>query len=349
MVDTKLLEKLMEAYGISGSEEQVRAIIKKEIKPYVDDITVDNSGNLIAHQKGVKPTVMVAAHMDEIGLVVQHIDEFGRIDFEKIGGIENLTLIGQRVILRGKRKKIIQGVITTQELSEGMDIEELPTEDDFFIDTGLSRAELKKLGIRTGTFVSLIQENVKLGGNKKIICGKAIDDRVGCCILVELIKKCKKISKNEMYFVFTVQEEMGLYGAKTSAFELKPDWAIAIDVTNADDTIVDEATKVLGKGVTVTVKDESMIGNKVINSWLEKIGKKKKIPIQFDVSGAGTTDAVSIYFSRGGVPATVVGVPIRNIHSTVGIVHTDDIDNCIALLLELFKNPPKKLFEKLLK
>ncbi|MBR9682750.1 MAG: M42 family metallopeptidase [Candidatus Aenigmarchaeota archaeon] len=348
MVDTKLLEKLMEAYGISGSEEKVRAIIKKEIKPYVDEITVDNAGNLIAHQKGVKPTVMVAAHMDEIGLVVQNIDSDGNILFEKIGGIENLTLIGQRVLMRGKNRKMIQGVITTLELSEGMDIEELPAEDEFYIDTGLTKAELKKLGIRTGTFVSLIQENVTLG-SKKIICGKALDDRVGCSILIEVIKKCKKISKNEMYFVFTVQEEMGLYGAKTSAFEIKPDWAIAIDVTNADDTLAEDATKTIGKGVTVTVKDESMIGNKVINAWLEKIGKRKKIPIQFDVSGAGTTDAVSIYLSRGGVPATVVGVPIRNMHSTVGIVHTDDIDNCVKLLIELFKKPPKKLFEKSLK
>ncbi len=344
MVNVKLLEKLMEAYGVSGSEEQVRAIIKKEIKPYIDDIKVDTSGNLIAHQKGKEPTLMVAAHMDEIGLVVQHIDKDGNIDFDRVGGIENLTLIGQRVLLETKNKKMIQGVITSQELSEGDGIEELPIDDDLFIDTGLNRKELNKLGIRTGTFVNLIQENVTLG-NKKIICGKAIDNRVGCYILIELIKKFRKTIKNDMYFVFTVQEEIGLYGAKTSAFEIKPEWAVAVDVTNADDTVSDEATKIIGKGPTITVKDESMIGNKAINNKLEEISKKKRIPIQFDVGGGGTTDAVSIYFSRGGVPATVVGVPMRNIHSTVGIAHTDDIDNCIKLLLELFKSPPKALFD----
>jgi len=340
MVDQKLLKSLMDCYGVSGSEEKVRALITKEIKPYVDNIKVDRSGNLIAQQKGVKPTVMLAAHMDEVGLVADNIALNGRISISKIGYVQNITLVGQRVYIETKGKKPIQGVITTEGLSQGADVEEMPADDELFVDTGLTKKELAKIGVRTGSYMNLIQENVTLG-NKKIICGKAVDDRVGCYILIELIKKCKKLIKNEMYFVFTIQEEMGMYGAKTSAFELEPDWAIAIDVTDVDDYERESATILLGKGPTVTVKDSDMIGNKCINEWLEKISKKKKIPIQFDVSDAGTTDALSIYFSRGGVPATVVGTPVRNMHSTVGIVHADDIDNTVKLLLELFKKPPK--------
>lgn len=353
MADLKLLMKLMDAPGISGAEEKIRSIIMKEIRPYCYSVKVDRAGNLIAHQKGPKPTVMLAAHMDEVGLILKSIDINGRIHFDKVGEIDNLTLLGQRVLIETQAKKVsakknkpIQGVITTKNLSEGKSSEggdafkEIPKDEDLIIDTGLGKKELRALGIRTGNYINLIQENVTLG-NKKVICGKAVDDRIGCYILIELIKKCCKIKKNEMYFVFTVQEEMGLYGAKTSAFELKPDWAIAIDVTDADDTVTENATKILGKGATITVKDTHMIGNRCINGWLEEIAKKKKIPIQFDVSEAGTTDAVSIYFSRGGVPAGVVGVPMRNMHSTVGVAHTDDIDNAIKLLGELLKKPPK--------
>tara|TARA_Y100000034_G_scaffold5829_1_gene6460 strand:+ start:7486 stop:8514 length:1029 start_codon:yes stop_codon:yes gene_type:complete len=338
-MDYKLLKKLMDIHAVSGSEEKIRAFIKKEIRPYVNSVKIDRAGNLIAHQKGPKPTVMFASHMDEIGLMVKSIDTNGRIHFEKIGGIDNVTLIGQRVLIETKIKSV-NGVITTKLLSEGDDIEELPKDKNLIIDTGLSKKELKKKGVRIGSFISLIQETQKLG-DKKIICGKAVDDRIGCYMLIQLAKLCHKVKKNEVYFVFTVQEEMGLYGAKTSAYHVNPDWAIAIDVTDATDTDSENATQILGKGPTITAKDSDMIGNKCINGWLEAISKKNKIPIQWDVSDKGTTDAISIYFSRGGVPATVVGVPVRNMHSTIGIAHADDVDNAIKLLGLLLKKPPK--------
>jgi endoglucanase len=339
VVDFKLLKKLMDINGVSGSEEAVRALIKKEIKPFVDKVWIDKAGNLIAHQEGPKPTIMLAAHMDEIGLMVEKIDDKGRIFFDTVGDIENLTLLGERVLIEIKGKPI-HGVITTRKLSEGEEIEELPESHLIFVDTGLKKKELIKIGVRTGTYLNLIRDTVMLG-NKKIVSGKAIDDRAGCYILIETIKKCWKTGKNEMYFVFTVQEEVGLYGAKTSAYELQPDWAIAVEVTNADDIKSDNPIKVLGKGPAVTVKDAELIGNKRINSWLEEIAKKKKIPLQFDVSEMGTTDALSIYLSRGGVPASVLTVPVRNIHSTVGIVNTDDIDNAVKLLGALLIKPPK--------
>ncbi len=340
MVDLKLLKRLMDVGGVSGSEAKIRSLIIKEIKPYVDKIKTDKSGNLIAHQKGPKPTVMLAAHMDEVGLMVKSIDQNGLIEVDKIGDIESMVIIGQKVWIETKNKPV-QGVVTTKDLSDSDEIEELPEDGEIIIDTGLNKKELSKLGVRVGSFINLIQENSTLS-KKEIICGKALDDRIGCYILIQLAKACNKTRKSEIYFVFTVQEEMGLYGAKTSAYEIKPDWAIAIDTTEANDAQAETPTQVLGKGVSITAKDADMIGNKCINTWLEEIAKKRKIPIQWDVSDRTTTDAINIYFSGGGVPATVVGVPVRNSHSTIGIANTKDIDNTVKLLNFLLKNPPKK-------
>ena len=144
---------------------------------------------------------------------------------------------------------------------------------------------------------------------------------------------------NEIFFVFTVQEEVGLYGAKTSSYTIDPDWAIAVDVTDCNDRLPN-ASKELGGGPTLTIKDEEMISNPSIDDKILEIAKKKKIPIQPDVSDAGTTDAINIAISKGGVPSTVIGVAVRNLHTTTGLAHLDDIDNAITLLTELLKNPP---------
>lgn len=329
----ELLRRLIDAYGISASEEKVRAIIAKEIKPYVTDVRTDNLGNLIARKKGPEPRVMLAAHMDEIGLLIRSIDSEGRIYFSSIGGIVPLTIIGQRVFIEGKKR--IEGVITTKEISDNIVIKELPKMESMYIDTGLGKKELEK-HVETGDYVSLIQESAFLG-NGDIFCGKALDDRVGCFILVELAKRLKK-AKCEIYYVFTVQEEIGLYGAKTSAYTVNPAWAIAVDTTNADTL---EGTKQLGKGPCITVKDAAMLGNKCINGWLKDTARKEKIPLQKDVSDAGSTDALTIALSRGGIPATVVSVIVKNIHSTVGIAHRKDIENAIKLLEKLLQKPPK--------
>lgn len=334
----KLLFKLIEAFGTSGNEGNVRAIISKEIKPYVDDLTIDKLGNLIAHKKGKAPRVMIAAHMDEIGLMIKSIDIKGRIYFSNVGGIEPIVLVGHSVHIKTKKGKI-HGVITTEEVSNDFSIDKLPKISDLFVDTGLKRKSLVKLNIKPGDYLLLEHKIHHYLGNKNLIAGKALDDRIGCYILVELAKKLKNI-KNETFLVFTVQEEIGLYGAKTSAYRIDPDWAVAVDVTNADDRSL-QPTISLGKGPCLTIKDADMISNKCLNNHLEKIAKDKNIPIQFDVSDFGATDAANILTSKEGVSSTIVCVPIRNLHSTIGISHKKDIENAILLLRELLKNPPK--------
>ncbi len=329
----KLLEKLIDTYGVSGNESDVRKVIQKEIKKYVDETWIDNSGNLIAHNKGKPPRVMLAAHMDEIGLVVKHINDSGKVYFALVGSIEPLNLIGQRVVI--KAKKNILGIISTSLMMDGYTIKDMPKLDDMFIDCGLNKKELEKSGVAVGTFIAF-EQTTEYIGNGDLLTGKSLDDRIGCCILAELAKKTK--TKNDVFFTFTVQEEMGLYGAKTSAYNIQPDWAVVVDTTPTYE--VDNA-KTIGNGPCIIVKDVGMIGNKFLNEWLEEVAKKKKIPIQLDVSDFGTSDALSISLSRGGIPTTAVNIPVRNIHSTVGIASIKDIKNAVLILQELLKNPPQ--------
>jgi len=337
MKDYRLLIELMDAFGVSGKEMDIREIIIKQIKNHVDELYTDKLGNLIAHKKGKRSKIMLAAHMDEIGLMVKNIEKDGKIRISKIGSIEDLTLINEKVGIK-TRKGTIRGVITTEEISASLTSDKHIALSDMFIDTGLSKEELIKQKVHIGSFVSFAP-NAEIIGENKIMAGKALDDRIGCYILIEIIKKLKN-KKDEIFFVFTVQEEVGLYGARTSTYTIDPDWAIAIDVTNCDDRR-STSSKGLGAGPTLTIKDAEMISNPCIDEWLLKIAKKKKINIQPDVSEAGTTDAINISISKGGVPSAVVGVPVRNLHTTTGLAHLDDVENAIKLLVTLLENPPQ--------
>ncbi len=335
----KLLEKLVTAYGVSGNEEPVRRIVEKEIKPYVDSMEVDGMGNLICHKAGAKPRVMLAAHMDEIGLMIHRINSLGQIEVTAVGGLEALSLIGQVCHIQTNKGEI-HGVITIPNLQDGWEIDELPGIHDLYVDTGLTKKELEEKGVRIGTYLTLEQE-FKTLGKKNIISGKALDDRLGVFILIEIAKKLSK-APEEIYYVFTVQEEIGLYGAQTSAYRLQPDWAIALDVAAAEDSTKDSMTKNLGGGPCITVMDAEVIGNRTINQWLADIAKKKSIKIQYDVSDTGTTDAFSIQVSRGGIPVSVIGPPVRNLHSTISVANMKDVDDCITVLYHLLKKPPKE-------
>lgn len=338
-MSTTLLQKLVNSQGISGKEMMVRGVISSEIKNYVDSIKVDKVGNLIAHKKGKGPTVMFVAHMDEVGLIVSRIEddtygksEDGKVFFRPIGGVEPFTLIGQKVAIENK----VMGVITTKEMSEGSSIESVPTIDDVYVDTGLTKKELVKKGIGIGSYISFEDCGFCTLGSSNVISGKAIDDRAGCYILLELARRLKRFN-TDVYYVFTVQEEIGLHGAKISTHEVDPDWAIVVDVTDSDGKTMNP-----GEGPYLTIKDADMIGNHCINGWLKDVAKKNRIPLQLSVSEFGTTDALKISFSKGGIPTSVVGISVKNLHTSIGMADMRDINNCIKLLELLHKNPPNK-------
>ncbi len=332
------LMRLLDESGPSGFEQPIRTLISKEIKEYVDEVRIDKFGNLIAHKKGKKPAVIIVAHMDEIGLLIKAISEEGHIYTASVGGIEPMTLLGERVQLKTK-KGTIKGIITTKEIHNGDDIKKIPALRDVYVDTGLNRLALTKLGVGIGDYIHIMQHSTFLG-NEKIICGKALDDRLGCYILLELAKRLQK-NVCDLSYVFTVQEEVGLYGAKTSVYSMDPDWALVIDTTNADDYNQERYTKQIGRGPCITVKDSEMIGNKCLNDIFKELSKKTKIPIQLEITDFGTTDALSISVAKGGIPTGMVSVPVRNIHTASGIAHLDDINNAVKLIEILLRNPPK--------
>jgi endoglucanase len=335
-LDFKMLHELMDLEGVSGNEGEVRTYIQGKIKPYVDVMSVDKLGDLICHKKGKKPTLMLAAHMDEIGLMVKRIDKVGRIYVSALGGITTLNVVGQTVEIR-ESKGPVKGIISTKEINNDYEIKELPEINDVFVDTGLSARELEKRGVEIGSYLSLERTDHKIG-NSQFIAGKALDDRIGCFVLIEMAKRLRNVD-HEIYYVFTVQEEVGLYGAKVSTYQIDPDLAVAIDVSNAND-MNDEPTKVVGKGPVITMKDDEMIGNACLNDYFKHISKKMKIPVQLEVSNFGTTDALTISLSKGGVPATSMGVCLRNIHTTHSIASKKDIEHCLQLLEAFGKKPP---------
>jgi len=336
--EASILTELITSFGVSGSESGIRKFIQKEIKPHVHEIKVDKMGNLIARSRGKGPKVMLAAHMDEIGLMVKRIDSHGFIFCTAVGGLDPAAFMGNSIHIKTK-KGIIHGFISTREMSAGKYIEKIPEIEDVFVDTGLSRSELKKLEVEIGTYIHL-DTRAHYSAKKDIVMGKALDNRIGCYILIELAKKLRN-SRSDVYFVFTVQEEMGLYGAKTSAFEIDPEWGIAVDTTHANDAFA-EPSRSIGKGPCITVKDGEFISHPCVVGWLKDIAKKKKIPYQLEAAEEGTTDAATIQTTRGGIPTAVLSVPVRNIHTTAGIVSMQDISNAIKLLLELMKRPPHK-------
>ncbi len=340
-IDFKMLHELMDIEAVSGNEGPVREYIHEKIAPYVDVISVDKMGDLICHKKGKKPSIMLAAHMDEIGLMVKRIERSGRIYVSALGGVNSINVIGQTVSILGS-KGPVKGIISTREINNDYEMEQIPSMNDVFLDTGLTQKELEKLGVSVGSYLSLEKADHNIG-NPDFIAGKALDDRIGCFMLVELAKRLAN-NPHDIYFVFTVQEEVGLYGAKVSTYTIDPDLAVAVDVSNAND-LNDEPTKIVGEGPVITMKDDEMIGNTCLNNYFREIAKKNKIPIQLEVSNFGTTDALTISLSKGGVPATSMGVCLRNIHTTHSIASKKDIVHCIELLEYFCNKPPHQCLE----
>jgi len=331
-----LLAQLINLDGVSGDEHDVRNFIIKEVRKHVKDVKVDKMGNIIVRKKGKKPVILFISHMDEIGLMVSSVDDKGKMFVSAIGGIDPYMLVGQRVFVKGKEK--IHGVITNDNVLNDLDVPKKLKIGDLYVYTGLSKEELKKKGVKIGSYV-VFAETCQFCtlGSRDIISGKALDDRIGCYILLELMKNLK--TKNEVVFVFTVQEEIGLYGAEASVFNLNPDYAIAIDVTGHNDQ---NDTMVLGRGPALTIKDAEMLGNKCLNEALQEVAKKLKVNLQLEVSEIGTTDARVIFAAKGGIPSGVLGVVVANLHTTIGMASRDDIDETVKVLRGFLKNPPTK-------
>ena len=331
-----LLKKLSNTHGISGYETDVRKVVKEEIEEFVDEIKVDAMGNLVAIKNGGKPSVMIAAHMDEIGLMVKYIDKKGFINFVKFGGWFDQTLLNNRVVLHTERGDIY-GVIGSKppHLMDSEERKKTVDAKDMFIDIGASnRDEVEKLGIRPGTPITLDREFRELQGNR--VTGKAMDNRAGVAMMIEALKMTK--TDVTVYAVGTVQEEVGLKGAKTSAFGLDPDVAVVSETAIPGDypgMKEKDSSIQLGEGPVITVTDASgrgLITPPSVMKWLEETAEKKSIPYQLDVSSGGTTDATAIHLTRAGIPCGVISVPARYMHSGVEVIDLNDLKKGAELM-----------------
>ncbi len=346
MSDIKsLLERLSNAHGISGREGSVQKIVRDEIKPYVDEVLEDSLGNLTAIKKGDRPSIMIAAHADEIGLMVKQVDEKGFIRFVRIGGWFDQTLLNQRVIVHTASGPIT-GVIGSKppHVMKEEERKKIIEGKDMFIDVGCqSQKEVEDLGIGPGTAVSIDRCFAPLKGDR--VTGKAFDNRAGLVVMIEAMKRTK--SRSTIYAVATVQEEVGLKGAKVCAYCHDPDIALAADVTIPGDhpgIEKKDAPIELGKGPVIVIADASgrgLIATQTVVDWMAETAREFNIPAQLEVSEGGTTDATAIYLSRSGIPTGVLSVPTRYIHSPVEVLSLDDIDKAAELMARVLETAPR--------
>lgn len=324
----ELIKELTEAYGPSGREEAVRKIIENKVKPMADKMEVDNLGNLIVHKKGPGKRVMLAAHMDELGLMVTYIDKNGFLRFSNVGGISPHILLGERVVFPNGTA----GTIGCEKIDSMKDL----SFQKLYIDIGASQKEEAENQVKIGD-VAVYQRNCQDLGKR--IISKSLDDRVGCAVLIQALKEIES-PVNDLFFVFTVQEEVGVRGARTAAYRIKPDYGLAVDVTRTGDTPESETMAVsLGKGPTVKVKDTLIITHPRVKKIMIDAAEKKGIPYQLEVLERGGTDSGAIHLSREGVPSGVMSIPCRYIHTPSEMVDYDDVINGVKLLKSILETP----------
>ncbi len=325
-----LIQKLVETPSPSGYETQIREVIRAEVKSFADDISVDAMGNLIV-RKGVASgggkKIMLAAHMDEIGVIATHIDENGFVRFTNIGGVRSLNCIGGRV-------RFLNGLIGVIGAERTDDPSRVPSLDHLYIDLGFSSRE--ECPIKVGDVAAFERPFTDLGNR---LVSKAMDDRIGAAVLVETLRQLKK-TPHQVYFVFSVQEEVGCRGATTAAYSLDPDLGLSVDVTTTGDTPKSWKMEVsLGKGPAIKIRDGGMLSDPRIVEWMVQAAQKEGLPYQLEVLEGGTTDARSMQLVRAGVPVGCLSIPCRYVHAPSEMVDFNDVQNAVRLLVELVSRP----------
>ena len=326
-----LLKRLSEACGGPGQEDEVRNLIRDEVTPLVDEISTDALGNLITLRRGNQegPRVMIAAHMDEVALMIMAIESSGLLKFNPIGGIDPRVLVAKTVVI-GKNR--VPGVIGSKpiHLQRPEEREKAISINEMFIDIGVSiKSEAEKL-VKIGDLDYFSTKFAEIGNDK--FKGKAFDDRVGCSLLIDLLHDRYDFP---LYGVFTVQEEVGLRGAGVAAHRIQPDIALVLEGTTASDvpeTPEHKHATSVGKGPCITIMDSSVIPDPRLVATLLQIASENEIPVQIRRNTAGGTDAGKIQSSRSGVRVATISIPCRYIHSPVAVMSKADYDNALKLV-----------------
>lgn len=341
----QMLKELTDAKGIPGNEREPREVMKKYIEPFADEIDYDGLGSLIAKKSGQAdgPKIMVAGHLDEVGFMVTKIDDKGFISFQPVGGWWNQVMLAQRVDIVTRKGDIVTGVIgskpphilSPEARKKPVDIK------DMFIDIGAtSKEEAMQWGILPGDMIVPHFEFTVMN-NEKYLLAKAWDNRIGCAIAIDVMKALKDENHPNIVFgVGAVQEEVGLRGAKTAATKVQPDIGFAVDVGIAGDTpgvTSKEAASKMGDGPQILLYDASMVSHKGLRDLVVDTAEAHNIPYQFEAIPGGGTDAGSIHVSGNGVPSIAICIATRYIHSHAAMLHRDDYENAVKLIVEVIK------------
>jgi tetrahedral aminopeptidase len=320
---------LTEAYGPSGEESVVRSLIEGLVKESVDRTFTDNLGNLFALREGAAPALLVSAHMDEIGVIITNIDEQGFMRLAPVGGISPHLLLGQRLRLK-------DGGIGTVYHEKLKELRELDW-SKLYLDIGAADGAAAGKLAAVGDMACLDQPFVSLGGR---YMAKAMDDRIGCAILVEVARRLPRELPQALCFLFSTQEEVGLRGATTAAYSFQPGYGLAVDVTRVGDTPKAPLMEVaLGKGPAVKVKDSSLISHPRVRRFMTEVATANKIPFQLEVLERGGTDAGAIHLSRAGIPSGALSIPCRYVHTPSEMADAGDVRHAAALLEKLCTTP----------
>ncbi len=334
-LDVDLLGELTLTPGLAGREDLVRDVVARHLRPLVDELSVDALGNLVGRRTGKGgPTVAIAAHMDEIGFLVRHIDDNGFLKFQQVGGFDPRVLVAQRVTVhtRGGDRLIgvLQPATTPIHLLRSSEPKPLKL-DDLFIDLGLSVEDVKKQ-VHVGDMVTLERDLVRAGDT---VVSKALDDRLGIYVMIEAIRKSTP-GTAEILAIATTQEEVGLRGARTSAYLTEPDIAIALDVTLAGDipgSTADAHVTQLGAGTAIKIIDSSQVANPKVVEHLRELAEVRNIPYQLEILPFGGTDAGAFQVSTGGRATCTISIPTRYVHTVNEMAHVVDIQASIDLLV----------------
>ena len=325
----ELIQRLTAAYGPSGDEGEVRALIAAQAALCTDDITVDAMGSLIVRKRGSGPRVMLCAHMDSIGFIITHIEKEGFLRVGRLGGVSPREAAYTPV----RFKSGLRGSFVPEEKA---DFGKLKL-DECCLDIGAEDEDAAKALVQIGD--TAVYDGTAILNNGTVI-SPYLDNRVSCAVLLQVLEQAQN-SPNDLYFVFSVQEEVGLRGAKTAAWAIEPDYALAVDVTDVDDTPNSrrDGTVRLGKGAAVKVMDSSVICHPALVNQLTRLGEEGGIPVQRDIMRGGGTDAGVIQTTRLGVLTGGVSVPCRYIHTPVETARLEDVRACIRLLTAFVNTP----------
>ncbi|WP_419884239.1 M42 family metallopeptidase [Peribacillus sp. B-H-3] len=350
-----MLKDLTDAKGIPGNESEVRKVMKEYIAPFADEVTSDGLGSLIARKTGKEdgPKIVVTGHLDEVGFMITQIDDKGFLRFQPVGGWWSQVMLAQRVTIVTRNGEVTGIIGSKPPHILSAEARKKPVEiKDMFIDIGASsKEEAQSWGVRPGDMVVPYFEFTVMN-NEKLLLAKAWDNRIGCAIAIDVLKQLDGSDHpNVVYGVGAVQEEIGLRGAKTSTFKIQPDIGFAVDVGIAGDTpgiSEREALSKMGKGPQIVIYDASMVSHKGLRELVTDTADELNIPYQYESIPGGGTDAGSIHLTANGVPALAITIATRYIHSHAAMLHRDDYENAVKLIVEVIKRLDRETVDKII-